>query len=274
MSEAIKWIFEKPTSRSIYENNEVYDKILTHFINNNYPYEVITYIPFSEEKIVVDRDAIAYGSLNFLSKVNCKYFCNLKNLKCSSYYNYLGKYLVNDNYVMLTLKELLRNKNFISNIFGCDIFVRPDSAEKPFKGFCTNIEDIEANVEGQLLYSKDDVINELVVISSFKKIIDEYRFVIYKNKEVLYSCQYVLNSIKVKNISVDKTSEVFLYVKDVIKNNAYYPDDIYVMDIARIKNTPHNERIGILELNGFSAAGLYSVIGVEELFNKINFLLE
>ena len=40
-------------------------------------------------------------------------YCNFDNLCCSTYYSHWGKYLLNENYVILPILEILRQKYYI-----------------------------------------------------------------------------------------------------------------------------------------------------------------
>ena len=83
---------------------------------------------------------VAYGSLAFNKAVQ-KYgkyipgsYMNLAALECTNYYNYLGGYLLNNNYVMLPYGELIRKKDWLIKCFPkYDVLVmRPSSGFKKF----------------------------------------------------------------------------------------------------------------------------------------------
>ena len=94
-------------------------------------------------------------------------YCNHLNYLCSKYCTYFGKYLFNDKYTLISLKELHRRKFFFYGMFGNEslIFVRPDSGQKTFQAQLLDLLDIDSFVK-----TNSHVEHELVLISSPKNI--------------------------------------------------------------------------------------------------------
>lgn len=174
-------------------------------------------------------------------------YCNQPNYLCSNYMSHFGKYLFNDRYAMVSLKELRRHKFFFYGVFGkeCLIFIRPNSGQKPFQARLVDLQEFErfyvANLEDE---------HELVVISSPKNINGEWRFVVSKSKGIISQSTYRYQGQICKIPSAPERATAL--VKEMLRVD-YYPDSVFVMDVCE----DNDKNYWLLELNSFSSAGLY-----------------
>jgi hypothetical protein len=181
-----------------------------------------------------------------------------KNYECTSYYPHLGKFLLNDPYVMMPRKEIPRHLSLLHKWVGKDLklFIRPNSGLKPFTAQVFNCScDVKlANEEGiwkTPLFDKDwhwvEEFTEpdtLIVIAGPKKIQAEYRFVI-AGTDVVTGCTYM------PEIAVGYTQAARDLAAEVAK--AYQPDPMFIVDICF-----DGEKYWLMEIGAFSVAGLYA----------------
>jgi len=223
--------------------------------------EIIKYLPFSkEQKITTDlnrRDVIFFGSINMAScliRHKCQWlglWADFDTFKCSNYFNHIGNYLINEDYIFLTLKELIRQKNRIFDFFKTDVlFVRPDSGKKPFTGNIVSRHTIDRDVS---FLSRVDCDKEiLIAVSSAKNLRYEYRLFVSSNRIVTNSLYHVNGCL---NIDGYAPQRVLDFGHEVIQN--YCPQKCFVLDIG-ICGHGIDEKIGVVELNSYSCSGMYS----------------
>jgi hypothetical protein len=198
---------------------------------------------------------IFYGSLNLARQLSKENHPNLvihstvENYECTKYYAYLGEFLLNKDYMMIPFSEVERMKKFIFKMFGKkgQIFIRPSSGEKTFTGQLINEKEFE---QGYTSIGQYDMKPEsIVIISTPKDIVKEWRLVVSEGKIVtgsLYhdctlNCNYIGYTEKVKKYA------------EKILDKKYNPDRIWTMDICQTRD----EQIHLLEIGGFSCAGMY-----------------
>ena len=174
-------------------------------------------------------------------------YCHRPSYLCSRYMSYFGKYLFNDRYAIISLRELQRQRFLYYGIFGKEalIFIRPDSGEKPFQAQLLDILDLDRFCD-----TNKNIEHELVVVSTPKTINWEGRFIVTNKKEIIAYSTYQFQGQVTKIPSVPgKTNDL---VKELL-NISYYPDSIFVMDICE----DGDNNFWLLELNSFSSSGLY-----------------
>lgn len=254
--------------------NEDFTEMYRTISENKSVYNNVVYRPFfgiHECRIDPDdTDVIFMGSLNCAKHVirNTKWrvWCDLPKFKCSYYYTYLGGYLINPSYMMMPLRELIRQKNSIIKYFKSetgDVFIRPDVGDKSFSGQLFNLKTLESEIYS--LTSCDADYEQLVIVSSPKNIVAEYRFFVIDGK-VVTGCQYHQNSkLFIDCLIPDGVRE---YAKLVASK--WQPESAYVLDIAK----QGKGQLGVMEINSFSCSGLYKcdqrliIENIIELFNK------
>jgi len=175
-------------------------------------------------------------------------YSNFDNYLCSKYYGILGKYLFNDNFVMLPLSELKRRMYQFYGMFGkeASIFIRPDSGDKTFKGGILDLSDADGFFNEFELY-----MNDLVIISTPKNMVGEWRFICTKYKEILAVSSYIYQGLITRVPSAPIKATEFC---SSILEEGYFPDSVFCVDI--VQDTDGN--FWLMELTSFSSAGLYA----------------
>jgi hypothetical protein len=214
-------------------------------------YILVTYLPFSEKQSLPDVDGpvIFYGSLNLASHVR-RYknwigmWCDLKKMECTSYYPYYGKFLFNEDYSILPWGELDRRRHDIWKLYGNstgtrrrdgDVFVRPNSGNKPFSGGLLNREESLSHFLGNHVVFPE----ELVILSRKQMITQEWRLVVC-GKEVVASSQYHKNGILETQEGCPE--EVWKFANKIIKK--WQPEPCFVLDIGT-----DGYKLGLIEIN-------------------------
>ena len=253
--EEVKWLVED------FEANGALDPFIAEIKKQGMECKVINYIPFEAGKYdhFKNEDCVVFfGSLNLANQLQREKgwipgpICNFKNLTCSTYYSYWGKYLLNQDYIMLPLLEFSRRRHEIYCKFGIDgyIFMRPNSGAKTFYGNVYPIEELDKEIDLMEGYAAKNL-DEIVVVLSSPKVIDKEWRVIVVDKLVVTASQY-----KVKNEVEEKegcSGEIaVLNYAQKIANEKWQPDKAYTLDICR-----SNGKYYLLEANSFSCSGLY-----------------
>lgn len=176
---------------------------------------------------------------------------NFKELECKSYYTYLGEYLFNEDHVFLPVGEFERKVHWCFDTFGQEdtIFVRPDGSSKAFSGQQLHKEKLGTDLQWIIdpTFSKR---TDLLVVSSPKNIEKEFRFIV-ADKEVITGSLYKTRGIVTVHPDVDPGA---LELAQKIAKIPYTTDRMTVVDICMDPNGKYY----LLEVGGFSCAGLYS----------------
>ncbi len=177
-------------------------------------------------------------------------YCNFSNMCCHTYFSHWSKYLLNRDYIMLPILEVLNRKDWIYDNYGVNdtIFMRPDSGAKPFTGMTFHKNEIKKEFTLLEKYAGKDLDQIIAIISTPKKIEKEYRCVIV-DKEVVSCTQYMNNHIPEEREDVPQ--EVFIFAQKVAQE-PWQPDIVYTIDICVSGDSTY-----LLEANSFSCAGLY-----------------
>lgn len=147
--------------------------------------------------------------------------------------------------MIISIRELVRRQDMVFSLFGDEIFVRPDLGTKPFTGNILTKTHINSELNS-LAHTEVDR-EQLVIISSKKRIWAEWRFFVF-NGEVVTGSQY------------HEDGELYVgpYVPDdvwdfaVMVAKQYQPESAFVLDIG-----DNDGKIGVVELNSFSCSGMY-----------------
>lgn len=118
-----------------------------------------------------------------------------------------------------------------------EVFIRPNNGWKPFSGHLYDPKEMEG------LQMPDST---LCLISSAKKILEEYRFVVIE-KDIISGSSYMNDEVR-----VEENDDVFDFAQTVV-HNIVPPDLIYTLDVAITKKGPR-----IIETNCFNSSGLYA----------------
>ena len=166
---------------------------------------------------------------------------------CDYYYSYYGKYLLNDDYIIIPVNDLKRRKDWLFKTFGVDncIYYRPTRGDKTFSGGITKLQDFDIDATYSLSRSGQ---RDLMVIASPKNIQTQWRCVIL-NKKVIACSRYY---------SYGKLDTVQQYPVEVINKaqqiaNVWQPNICFVLDICK-----SGDQYCLVQLNSFNSCGLYS----------------
>jgi len=253
-----KWLLQS----DVFDEN--LERFTTELTSQGYEYKIVKYVPFQtiEYNQFPDDDCVIfYGSLTLASQIQRQKlwipgtYYDSNNFKCSVYYNYFGKHLFNESYIMMPFSEIMRLHNHVDFPYNhqSHFFIRPDSGFKEFTGqvvstdgfeneYVTKIENL--NINGDL----DKTM--LCVVAADAHIKMEWRVVI-GDKKFITGSQYKKNLEL--DVSTDCPEEVVEFAEKVA-NCEWEPARVYVMDIA----VDESDVLGMLEINSFSCAGLYN----------------
>lgn len=195
-------------------------------------------------------------------------FLNIDNYDCNKYYGYYGNELVNNDYLFFGLNDIKRNINKIFEYFKTtNIFIRPSNGYKSFTGQLISKDNF--NSEFEILcksYGGLDL-NQLVLVSSQKKILEESRFIIFNknNKnEIIDGNKYMINGELVKNRILDQKALEYVHkIKDM-----YTPDKAFTIDIAKLEDNTYK----ILEIGSFCCASWYNA-DIDKIVKETNNLI-
>jgi len=186
-------------------------------------------------------------------------YCDWEKYKCSSYYPHFADFIFNDNYVLIPLKGLDRRKYKFFGSFGKEgmIFVRPDSGDKTFKAELLDIQDSPRFFDDLRQFE-----NDLVLVSTPKKIVGEWRFVCSRHKEIIAVSSYLYQGLltQIPSAPIGATEKC----KEIL-DVGYYPDSVFCIDIAQ----DSDGSFWMMELTSFSSAGLYAT-NKDDIVNRVS----
>ena len=247
----VKWLIEDWDQ----ENN--YLRLAEEVKRQGYECELIKYLPmesgnydrFSQNECVVVQSSLNLaGQLMREKKWVPGPWLNLREYECSYYYAYLGKYLFNDNYIMMPVNDFKRTKDRWFDELGmvdC-LFIRPSSGFKTFTGKVFSKEHFDKDWEWVEEFCDPE---SLIVVSTPKNIKAEWRFVA-ANDDIISGSMYRLNGhTNHKNEWPDGAINLAKAVAKI-----YHPDPMYTIDICQ----GADDKFYLLEVGSFSCAGLYS----------------
>lgn len=220
------------------------------------------YVPFEKidyKNIVKGNEPVmTLGSLQLCndilrSNVKIGAYCTLNNFKCSSYYPRIQEFLLNNNSIFMPYGCLVKNKNLIYNAVGNNdcVFIRPDSGFKQFTGQVVEKKNFEKDIESFGFYDYDP--SMICVIAEPVNIKSEFRFFVSKETGILGSSSYRIDGHI--RYDVNPSRDMNRFVSQILLIMDWHPDPIYSMDIAELSDGSFR----IVELNSFSASGLYGV---------------
>jgi len=256
----VKWVVEN------YERDGSLDPFIKEIGKQGMECQVVKYVPFQGGKydLFPDDDCVVFfGSLNLAHQLQREKgwvpgaYCNFKNFECITYYSHWGKYLLNDDYIMLPLMDFYNRRKWMYNEFGGysrTVFLRPNSGSKTFNGALYPEDELDGEMELIESYGGMPMDQILTVVSSPKVIEREWRIVVVDRK-VVASSQYR----RCGNIDYEEgCDEEARQLAHEIAQEPWQPDRAYVLDVSRSLNPRNGEReYRLLEANSFSCSGLY-----------------
>lgn len=216
--------------------------------NNNIQYKIV-----KDSSYPLYGRAIIRGSIDFVKSYRhpfTDYFpgglLTLENYKCSNYYKFFKNRMLNYEYIMLPWWNLKDKKDLVFKAFPDSekFFIRPNSGKKIFTGTTISKKwwDKELDIISSLPSSNIQD-SDLILVSSYKEILAEYRLLMHKDHLIDYSIYSGENQF---------TEDVF--INFMASSTTYFPDILYTVDLAVTENS-----VKYLELNSFVSAGLYDM---------------
>lgn len=173
-------------------------------------------------------------------------WCSSENLDCATYYPHFSELLVNREHCILTGVDALQRKEELFQRFSRDelVFVRPSGCVKIFTGRCVDI-----NAFGNAIAPARYDSATPIVVAPPRSMGREWRLVIADHVPIAAS-QYYNEGMAC--LAQGCPPEVSAFAETALRKIAWQPDDIFVMDVCECDG-----ELRVLELNGFSCAGLY-----------------
>jgi hypothetical protein len=154
---------------------------------------------------------------------------------------------------MLPFSELLRKKEWLYFTLGVDetIFIRPSSGDKIFTGQLFYKHNMEEELKRTLnSFDLDYLQPMMVVIAKPQTIIKEWRLVVAQD-QILSGSLYHDRTLNLDYRGYPK--EVKILTEKILSETTYRPDKIWTMDFCQTSD----QKIHLLEIGGFSCAGIY-----------------
>ncbi len=207
----------------------------------------------ADGRVLADGDrVIGYGTFPFARQIQLHRrwvpgaWCDPANLDCTTYFAYLGEFLLNRNYAVMPGVEAIRQRDWLFGVFGRDgkVFARPTGCQKLFTGRCT---DLDAFAAGLSPTRYDPA--TLVVVAGPRVIGREWRLVV-TGDSVVAGSQYAADGQKV--VAPGCPAEVTGFVEGMLAEVRWRPGPIFMADVCEADG-----RLWLVELNGFSCSWLY-----------------
>lgn len=195
---------------------------------------------------------IAYGTFPFARQVQLHHrwlpgaWCDAANLDCATYYNYFGRYLLNQHYAIMPGVEAIRQRDWLFSVFaeGDEVFARPTSCHKLFVGRRVS-HDAFADILSPTRYDPATA----VVVARPRTIGREWRLVVTEDR-VVSGSQYAVNGKRA--VSPGLPPEVRSFAETMLAEVKWRPDPIFMLDVCE-----SDGRLWLVELNSFSGSWLY-----------------
>ena len=248
----MRWIIENFTGDNGYED------LIAEVRKQGYDCDVLDITNHFDLKVNPKDECVVFqGSIQLAAKLKAELdtcypvaWNTMDNYLCTKYYPKLGKYLFNDTYVMIPACELERQKWDFYRWLGKEamLFVRPDCGDKSFKGGLIDLQDFDKEWERNYNYGMSR--DEIVIVSSPKNMLGEWRFICTDEKEIIACSSYMFHGQRTYVPSAPQGATDL--VKEILEVG-YYPDRVFTVDIVM----DNDENFWLMELNSFSSAGTY-----------------
>ena len=239
--------------------NEDLGPFISEIQRQGHGLEVVKYVPFESgdyNAFTDDQCVIFHGSLNLMRQLQRQKkwvpggWCDFKNFECTTYYAHFGKYLLNDQYMMMPLAELLRRKCELLEHYHGHFFVRPSTGFKSFTGQVLFDETFDKDVEWFVEFAKPE---DIVVVSEARTLGMEFRFWVAQKKVIagsLYKCK---GETVYERFDTAKHQIEALQFAERVASEIWEPDPLYVIDVVGYASAWR-----LLEINSFSCSGIYA----------------
>ncbi len=202
-----------------------------------------------------DNPVLFHGSLNtalyVLQEAPWKpgAYCNAPAFECSTWYPNAARWLLHQRWSLTTAKELVNNPDQVLSRVGATdaVFVRPNSALKPFSGRVLQRQAISLAALDYGYYFEDEDLP--VVIMPVRPVTREWRYVVVNQNVVAGSAYHALGR---KPTQDDPHGAPWKFAESIAQEMPA-PENVYVLDVCEANNDLH-----LLEVNPFSGADLYA----------------
>ena len=208
--------------------------------------------------LINDNECVVFqGSIQLFRKLKAELnayplgWMTDQNYLCNRYYPHFQKFLFNDKHVLTSVAGLKHNKWWFYSSFGKEavIYVRPDGGDKVFTGQLLDLQDFDKFWDNKVVCNvKDD---DLVVISTPKNVVGEWRYIVTNKKEILGTSLYNYQGQRTYVPSApEKATTLCKQILDV----GWYPDPVFTVDICE----DSDQNYWLMEINSFTSAGTYA----------------
>lgn len=256
----MKWIIDDMMADSYYGGNflsslKALERDVKIFEDN----------PFNQikmENLKIEDLTLAYGSIQFIEKLaknsNVSVFANFNSFDSNKYLSYVdSSLLLSDDYIYVTMSFLLDDsqRGMLKAMFGNEVFIRPNSSKKIFSGQIINLDD-KRNIENTFKMSGSNK-DTIIIISSVKKVIGEYRTFVSRKNGVLTASSYFYDKRGAEIRGCPEKVRIFAEtIMEELSDNA--PDKLLVIDVAEYEKKGGGTCLGLVELNAPSTSGIYA----------------
>lgn len=199
-----------------------------------------------------DECVLGYGTFPFAQQILLHHrwtpgaWCSAVNLDCAAYFVHFGKYLLNQELVILPGIEAIQRRDWLFDVYGRDgkVFARPTSCHKLFVGRCIDRESFAA----ALAPTRYDPAT-MVVIATPQRIDREWRPVVV-GERIVSGSQYAVGGERA--IAADCPTEVLEFAASTLAETHWRPDPAFMLDVCEADG-----RLWLVEINSCSGSWLY-----------------
>lgn len=172
---------------------------------------------------------------------------DIEQFRVTSYAPRLGSLLANADAVTTTVRDLVeKRQEVLARLHQPQrVFVRPDSALKPFAGRVLDASAIDRAALDHGFYYDDDALP--ILVAPARQIHREWRTVVAEGR-VVTGCAYTAD----RRGAEETLPEQVRAVAEQVARGDWQPAPIYIVDVAEVDSL-----VRVLELNPFSGADLY-----------------
>jgi hypothetical protein len=172
---------------------------------------------------------------------------DIEQFRVASYAPRLGPLLANTDAVTTTVRDLVeKRQDVLARLHRPQrVFVRPDSALKPFAGRVLDASAIDRSALDHGFYYDDDALP--IVVAPARQIHREWRTVVAEGR-VVTGCAYTAD----RRSAEETLPEPVRAIAGQVARGDWQPAPIYIVDVAEV-----DSQVCVLELNPFSGADLY-----------------
>lgn len=220
---------------------------------------------FTQNDIVVFHGSLQHGRQLSHLPIYPGVFMTIDNYECYKYYGYYGENLLNSDYLMMGLNDVVRCKHKILKtlietkalcVSDVDemLFIRPSNGYKTFAGQIINWKNIDNEIS-LIVNSYGGIDTDtLVMLSKVQDLIEEYRFIVVNGEVISGSLYLDENNMKTHrpyyNMECVNQDAINFAIKMA---TIYTPDKAYTIDVCKTRNGEYK----LLEINSFNCASMY-----------------